>query len=284
MILIKNITVTKQTISSLLPPELGSKNSSLKTQLFEHVKIQTNNICTRKCPYCYFGQIDKNKYQNSALTSEVVYRLLDELSALNFTGRVGLFEINEPLSDSRIYDFATYASKKIPLAWHMLITNGDLLTINNLKKLITAGLDQLCISVYDIKTLNRLTSFKETVPHLFNKVEIMDLINGNFPDNRGGNIKYRDCQKINAPLSISCERIEKMICIRPTGQVVSCPGDFFEQNSMGSVYQKSLCDIWYSDQFEVFRKEIRKGNRSISPLCSKCNYPGSGGFFKNKKK
>lgn len=254
-----------------------------KTKLFEHIKIQTNNTCTRKCPYCYFGNI-KDKYQNNVLSSDVFYKMIDELASINYDGRIGLFEINEPLTDPRIFDFVGYVSKKIPKAWNMLISNGDLLNVENLEKLVVAKLDQLCISVYDQKTMDKLMQIKEVRPDLFKIVEVMNFINGNFIDNRGGNIDYKDAPNTKDYLHNPCERIHKLLYVRPNGNVVSCFSDFYEVNVLGNVYQDTLQNIWFGEKFTNFRKELDNGRRQISHLCTNCNYPGKGGFFKKYKK
>ena len=253
-------------------------------QLFSHVKIQTNESCTRKCPFCYYGQKKTSDKRGNKLPDKIVYKLLDELSNLNFKGRVGLYEINEPLTDLRIFKFIEYASRKIPKAWHMLISNGDLLTIQSLEKLFLAGLDRLYISIYDKQSLKKINQIKVKVPRLFKNVEVMNLINGPFSDNRGGNINYPDAPTPHKPIKATCERVHKILYVRPSGNVVSCYSDFYEVNIMGSVYKNSMEEIWFGDKFKKLRTNLDKGNRSFSPLCSKCNYPGKGGYFKNYEK
>lgn len=275
-----NETKTKSLITR---KNITDKTKAVKTKLFEHIKIQTNNTCTRKCSYCYFGNI-RESYQNHVLSSGVFYKMIDELASINYDGRIGLFEINEPLTDLRIFDFVAYVSQKIPKSWNMLISNGDLLNEENLEKLNAAKLDQLCISVYDQKTLDKLNQLETTRPDLFKIVEVMNFINGNFIDNRGGNIDYKDAPNTTYYIHNPCERIHKLLYVRPNGNVVSCFSDFYEVNILGNVYQNTLQEIWFGEMFAKFREELDKGDRAVSTLCTKCNYPGVGGFFKKYKK
>jgi len=274
-----NETKTK----SLITRKAISYKPSTKTKLFEHIKIQTNNTCTRKCSYCYFGNI-KGTYENNILSDKIVYKMIDELASINYNGRIGLFEINEPLTDPRIFNFVSYVSKKIPKAWNMLISNGDLLNEKNLEEFNIAKLDQLCISVYDKKTLDKLNLIKKNRPDLFEIVEVMNFINGSFIDNRGGNIDYKDAPHTKDYIHNSCERVHKLLYVRPNGNVVSCFSDFYEVNILGNVYQNTLQDIWFGKKFSEFRRELNTGNRRTSALCAKCNYPGKGGFFRKYKK
>jgi MoaA/NifB/PqqE/SkfB family radical SAM enzyme len=248
-----------------------------KNSLFKHVKIQTNNLCTRKCPWCYFGQ-KKYKQKDAWLEGELVYKMIDELKDLNFQGRLGLFEANEPLTDPRICDFIGYAREKLPNAFHMLITNGDLLDKKILNELFEAGLDKLLVSAYEYKILKKIEQIKESSPHK-EKTEIMDLINGCFYDNRGGNVEWKDAPTPETPLQADCDRVHKMLYIKPSGKAVSCISDFYEINIVGDVRNSSLFDIWFGEEFQKIRSRLDNKDRSFSSLCAKCNYPGQGWLY-----
>jgi len=271
-------------MKNLIPVSNSKKNIARKTYLFEHVKIQTNNLCTRGCPYCFYGTDKSSNRKTTSLSEKVVLKMIGELSDLKFSGRLGFYEINEPLTDPRMVNFVEVAVKKIPSAWHMLTTNGDLLTERILKKLINAGINQICVSVYDDRIKDKINSFLQNDSRVSKIIEVMNLINGPFIDNRGGNIKYKDAKETDKYQNSPCERICQIICVRPTGKVVSCFSDFYEINVMGDVYMQSLKKIWFGKSFETFRKNLNSGNRKISSLCFLCNYPGSGGFFKSYKK
>ncbi len=247
-------------------------------ELFKHIKIQTNNICTRKCLHCYYGSC--SSVSDLRMSNKLFKRIIDNLSKLNFIGRIGLFETNEPLTDSRIFDFIKYSKSKNPEAWHMIASNGDLLNIARLKKLFLSGLDDLKISAYDDKGFNKITQLKAQVPRLSPKIEIIDQRYEKILDNRGGNIEYKGVNSPNKPLNVGCDRIYNVMYIRPNGKVVSCCCDFYEVNYFGNLNLNTIEGIWFGKEFNRFRKAICTGNRKISPLCSKCNYGGKGGFFK----
>lgn len=267
---------------------IKSKNCSLNNrekvslELFEHIKIETNSVCTRHCSFCLFGLINNKVNPKLKLETNVVCRLIDELKDINFSGRIGLFEINEPLTDKRIFSFLSYATNKLPKAWHMLITNGDLLTTNVARRLFEeCGLDQLCVSLYDDKTEVKIKYILELLPHLASHIELIDS-RSQAKDNRGGNILLET--KVRPPLKASCGRVNKMLVVKSDGTVVSCFSDYFKVNNMGNVYSQSLQDIWFGQKFKELRAQLNIGNRQISSLCSQCDYPGSGGFFKVYKK
>lgn len=259
--------------------KLDYKSESF-SDLFSHIKIQTNNVCTRKCNFCYYGNKLDEKLDADVLSSEVVYKVLDELSELKFDGRLSFFEINEPLTDKRIFDFIAYAKKKIPLAWQMLITNGDLLTSDIINNLFSSGLNKLYISVYDSKSMEKISkTVGENIENNKN-IEIMDLRSEKFVDNRGGHLdNYNEADKIDKFLIAPCEKLYKIMNIRPSGNVVSCSADFYEDNILGNIYEEGVKEIWFGEKYRNFRKHLDNCERDFSSLCLKCNYKGSGGYF-----
>ena len=268
---------SKSFVAKAQVAKLWYKHDSF-SEIFEHILIQTNNICTRQCKACYYWMKDP-EYIPEKLSDEAVYNILNQLSEIDYSGRIGLFDINEPLTDQRIFSFVSYAAKKIKKAWKMIITNGDLLDRSMLKKLIDAWIDQISVSIYDDETYLKMLELKDST-NVLERIhfELMDFRNEIFTDNRGGNIdhiKYNDLY-----VSSSCERIYKIIVVKSSWNVVSCFGDFFQKNVMGSIYESKLVDIWFWDRFHELRKNLDAWKRWRYNLCRRCNYPGSWGFFK----
>ena len=54
-------------------------------------------------------------------------KIIQELSELEYSGRLGMFSNNEPFLDSRIEDLTKYAREKLPNAVIYLYTNGTVL-------------------------------------------------------------------------------------------------------------------------------------------------------------
>ena len=247
--------------------------------LFGHILIETNNICTRACSYCYFWLKNKNKthYQ---LSSEAFYNIIDQLHKIDFSWRISFFAINEPLTDSRIFDFVRYA-KKLKKSWKMLVTNWDLLTQKKLDQFIAAGLNQLAVSVYD----DRIFDLKNEliVPKWTDFIlDFNDYRNFPLDDNRWGSIssiKYNGKYWSNA-----CERIFKILVIKASWNIVPCFWDFFEKNIMWNIYNESLSQIRFGDKFKKFRSHLAHWQRKLYKICQNCNYPWWGWFFTIPKK
>lgn len=123
-------------------------------------------------------------------------------------------------------------------------------------------------------------SLKKQYPLLFKKVCFMNLIKEFFIDNRGGNIKkYKKADVLKESYKLPCEKVYKILNIKPSGKVVSCSADFYEVNILGNVFYQSVKEIWLGKDFKKFRKSLDSGDRNFSKLCKKCNYLGSGGYF-----
>ena len=244
------------------------------TKLFQHIKIQTNNRCTRRCSYCYYGHCDQP--ENIELSAELFKKIVDNLADLGFKGRIGYFETNEPLTDPRLFEFINYSKQKNPDAWHMIASNGDLLDLDKLDRLFAAGLSELKVSTYDDATFAKISNFKKSRDYL---IEIIDQRQPFLLDNRGGNISHEGAAKPQQALQAGCDRIHNVLCVRPSGKIVSCCCDFYEINCFGNVKDNRLEDIWTNVAFESFRQSIDNLDRTVSPLCNQCNYGGSGGFF-----
>jgi len=114
--------------------------------LFTAIAIQTNSRCNLRCPFCFYGQYaDYNA--DSILPTDLIVRLFEQLRDLNFTGRVALYNMNEPLTDDRILDLLRLAKTYLPGASHFFSTNGLLLNQHVLDQL-TGLVDHLRINQY----------------------------------------------------------------------------------------------------------------------------------------
>src|SRR3989339_1040105 len=61
--------------------------------LFKHIKIQTNYMCTRKCSFCHYGLERSPVKQN--INEKLFKRIINELASISYSGILSLYEINE---------------------------------------------------------------------------------------------------------------------------------------------------------------------------------------------
>lgn len=122
-------------------------------QLFDHVEIETVNRCNGNCSFC---PVSKNRDPRvyAEMSSKLFKSIINQLSDLNFSGKLALYCNNEPFLDSDIINKHKYAREKLPNARMHLFTNGTLLTLNKFID-IMKYLDELVIDNYhqDLKLI-----------------------------------------------------------------------------------------------------------------------------------
>ena len=253
---------------------LNKLNCARAGGLFRIVQIETQNSCTRSCWFCKFGQPRKDPV-DLRLSTPVFERIVSELGKLDFTGRISVYGINEPLLDDRIVDFISGLRRACRRAFLSLDTNGDLLDGTMLDRLSHAGANAVIANAYDRTAMRRLAGLADHGP----------LILQDFRDaaprveNRGGNVRlprpiFDSAQWIDR----ACLRPSTTLQIRANGDVVLCCGDMYGDVVFGNVAEQSLVNIWNSRDMRLTRRRLRKGERRDLPLCESCSHDGTASF------
>jgi radical SAM protein with 4Fe4S-binding SPASM domain len=249
----------------------------LPTRRFIQVNLETNSVCTRACHYCLFGI---RKVPVTYMSPQLFFNIIDQLVDMRFIGRISLFEINEPLTDGRIYDFTKYVSSVLPDCYHLMVTNGDLLTQERFKALMESRLDLLVINSYDAESLIKNEYyFKYSADKYPDRVWHCDRTNYNGWESRAGHIKQYKGDAIHT----FCEYPNYILYIKPDGRVLACWNDFDGENVMGNLNEDTIEKIWYGERFEKFRKFINKGDRKVSDLCNGCDHKPDVNYMKWNK-
>jgi radical SAM protein with 4Fe4S-binding SPASM domain len=58
--------------------------------------------------------------------------------------------------------------------------------------------------------------------------------------------------------------------IRHDGMMCNCCEDLHAQFGLGSVYEASLADLWFSDRHVEVTRDLLAGERERYPLCAAC--------------
>ncbi len=243
--------------------------------LFKHVLLQTNYRCTRKCSFCHYGLAESPN--NVDINEDLFYNIIDELKKLDYKGRIGLFEMNEPLTDRRFVKFLSYTRKKLPKAWIFISSNGDLLNVSKAIELFEKGLNFIYLSSYDLKALERNLQLLEELPKKYSK--LINHLNRTYQTDwtsRGGNVEKYKKKMINNP----CDMIYRVMYVKPTGKVHSCYNDFYDINIMGDLKKQSITEVWYGEKYNKLRETLDNKHRELNKLCSGCEYIGYGNLPK----
>lgn len=264
------------------------------------VEISDSGTCNRSCSFCPRSDPeypDKKDF----ITEELHNKIFTELSSLNYSGMIIYSGFNEPLLNKKAYENIASARNFLPDAKIELITNGDVLTIDRLKKLFASGLNTILISVYDGP--EDMIKFEEMCKKAqLNKKQYV-IRNRYLPpeqdfgitiNNRSGNLENSE-YKIETPkkyLNRPCYYPGYMFFIDYNGDVLMCSHDWGKKQILGNLYKESIKDIWLSEKSNIARKKLFKGQRTFSP-CNKCDVSGEligenhykqwSGIFKNNK-
>lgn len=239
------------------------------------IEIETINRCNGICPFC---PINANEPQRpyKVMTEELFKKIIDELAMWNYSGKVGLYSNNEPFLDSRIPEWQKYAKEKVPNAYWHLYTNGTLLTVELLEKMLP-NIDEILIDNYnDDGAMNppveKISEYLNQHKDVSSKVNICMRKQTEILNSRGGQAPNKKnkakCSKARCVLPF-----QQMI-IRPDGKLSLCCADALGKYTLGDVNTASLQQIWCSESYRKIRETMRNQGRKALNLCNRCDVVG----------
>ena len=229
-------------------------------KLFTSITIETTAHCNRKCTFCY-NNFDRfpRKRDLGIMEEETWIKIIDELSLLNYSGRISPHFYGEPLLDKRILQFVTYAREKCPEAYIRIHSNGDMLTETLLQGLIKCGLNTILMTNYD-------DSKKPYLERLAQQYEDYVI----YRAHTDFTLKKKDGTSYDA--ETPCLRPTSQMVINWKGNVLLCCNDYYEEYVLGNIKDASLLKIWNSKKFQKYRRILsKKGGRTKIALCKRCD-------------
>ena len=238
-----------------------------RTDFFYAVEIETITTCNRRCSYCPNSKYDRGLVENKQLMDENLFKkVIDDLSAMGFKGRLSPHFYGEPLLDKRLPSLLTYAKNKIPALHIHLFTNGDCLTVKNYEKLLQAGVSKITITQHGDEMprgVKKVFEYRNkngngNIDIVYNKSEDLNLYN------RGGlveaNPKYQRSK---------CFNPTEEVIIDYQGNVILCCNDYLGSINFGNLKNNSFAEIWRNESFSRIRRELRKGIFQLN-ICREC--------------
>ena len=268
--------------------------------LFTRIQIQTVSWCNRSCIFCPSGKFPVEKV---FMPVAVYHRIIQQLQALNYAGRISPYLMNESLLDKRLPEFIAYTRAHCPESWIAINTNGDALSETLLERLFDAGLNSLDVNAYDspaqhakhLALAARFTARREDITlrtgysnpffqgdNIPRSTKLLNCRDMSFwesrflakiatPDlqNRSGNIP--GARQVSAPLPLGCSRPSQQMYVNYRGEAVLCCNDWRFEVIMGDTAQATLAEIWMNDKYQRYRHHLQQKNRAM-PLCNTCDY------------
>jgi cyclic pyranopterin phosphate synthase len=226
-------------------------------EMLRAVEIEVNSRCNRKCGYCPVSVLpipSVPKY----MSDSVLDALLRELAAISFAGRISYHFYNEPLLRRDLEEVVRKVAARLPLAFQVLYTNGDMLTDERYETLLGAGINHFKVTSHSLRQHPVRPLQEVLVPA---DLELT---------NRGGTMTNLP-QATAETLTLTCFAPSDMVIVTVTGDVVLCYEDAERRHVMGNILESSLAEIWFSKAFVRIRQLLSQGRRSeASALCGLC--------------
>lgn len=246
------------------------------------IEISESGTCNRKCSFCPRSAkdfIDKKEF----IKSDLHEKLCAELKNYDYAGTIRYSGFVEPLLDKNIYNLIKMAKDYLPKCNIELVTNGDPLNLERLKKLFLHGLNKILISAYDGKKEAieleklcqeaKLNDNQYIVRHRY-FTESKDF--GITLSNRSGLMENAEFQikTLKSPLKKPCFIPSYTFFLDYQGDVLMCPHDWGKKLVLGNLNNENLIDIWFSRKSMNIRKMLNQSNRKFSP-CNVCDVDGT---------
>lgn len=231
--------------------------------LFELVEIETINRCNGVCSFCPVNR-SADPRPKAVMSRELFEGIIDQLAALDYSGKLALFSNNEPLLDQRIIELHKYARERLPKAVMHLYTNGILLTVPMFEELIQY-LDELVIDNYQqelrlIRPSREIKAYVESHPQLRKKVTIVLRKPHEVLSSRGGDAPNR--RQLVSYGEETCAMPFQQLIIRPDGKVSLCCNDPLGRCTLGDLTKQTILDVWYGPQYQMVRKCVAEGRKN----------------------
>lgn len=262
--------------------------------LFEAVFFELRTRCNGQCSFCA-ASVQNDQRPDQTMPFDLFRKVVEDLADLDYSGRVAFHVHSDPLMVQNLDRYVGFAREKLPQAWLQILTNGKALNDKRGNALLGAGINELTVNHYtdDLAAplpTNIVQFREEIIPRYYSSEEVAE---GYGPD--GGpavfrfNINRRRQTEVltnragTAPNKVAltgenvfgfCVYPFTQLNITVDGEVSMCCHDFFFQEAVGNVRDRSVMEIWHGAPFRRVRDELLRNDRSRNRICRRCDFFG----------
>lgn len=245
------------------------------------IEISESGTCNRTCSFCPRSAPDFEDRKEFIKTS-LFEKLCTELSEVNYKGTLRFSGFVEPLLDKNIFNLIAKTRSYLEDVNIEMVTNGDVLNLDRLNKLIDSGLNTILISVYDGKEdaekfqkLCEKAKLKENQYVIRHRYLPPEKDFGITMSNRAGMMKNAEHQiePLKKSLDLPCYYPHYTFFMDYNGDVLMCPHDWGKKIILGNMNESSFMSIWLSKKAIMIRNRLNKADRKFSP-CDICDVKG----------
>jgi len=238
------------------------------------VSIETRTICNGRCSFCA-ASVDNRTRADAAMSVEVFEKIIDDLTRVNYAGRVAFFVNNEPLLDKGLEQKVAHARRLLPRAFLQVSTNGLVLTPDRAHALFEAGLDDLTVNDYTEQQSvrdNIEATFAALTPEERRKFIVYVREQEAELFNRAGSAPNKEAAP--QPMRAFCQMPFTQINIVHDGTVSLCCQDLNVQEPVGNAFEDGVWSVWFSERYHEIRRKLLAKDRHATDLCTVCDYRG----------
>ena len=246
------------------------------------VEISESGTCNRKCSFCPRSAPDFKDIKEF-ISEDLIIKLSNELAIYKYSGIFLFSGFVEPMLDVNIYKLISIVRNNLPKARIEMVTNGDALNKERIRKLFKSGLSTSLISIYVGK--KEADAMEQLMKDSGANEDQYKVRHRYLPESEsfGITLSNRAGMMDNAEYVIpSLKEPLKKLCYYPhytffmdyTGEVLICSHDWGKKLVVGNLKSESFFDIWCNQKFSLARKNLINANRNFSP-CDKCDVKGT---------
>lgn len=289
--------------------------SDIKKTKRYNIVIETTNICNAKCIMCPHTKMQRGmSVMNDEVFNLIVEKLKkDQIDPLAFI----LNGFGEPLVDKGLFERIRVLRKEFPRSVLKFYSNLGLANEDIIEGLVNSGLDEVNISFngYDKKDYENTMKidYQKTLGNLKSlilkrnnsksrlKIRIsMTLVSNNDGDERKFIKKWSsqvDSVSINKihtynssiddvsgknkinykKLVYPCKYLWNTLVFGVSGDMFLCCLDYEGEYNFGSIKEKNVLEIFYSEAFENIRKKHLNNDIKSMKMCASCYTPYKNG-------
>lgn len=238
------------------------------------IELNITELCSRRCGFCPRFDPSVYKNQNLNMSIETIVSLAEKCEHEKYVGDITIAGFGEPMLHPNLLEIIRTIRRHG--ANHItLITNGDFLTPDSLKELVSVGLSKVVVSCYDgpesMDKFEKLFLGSEIEYHIKKLWGDFDKI-----------VKKNDFNSRTGLVPIKSNHVGKQ-CYLPfykllidwNGEVILCSNDWHrKEKGLGNINDESLKKIWFGEKLQLIRGNLKDGNR-CGNACKDCNVKGT---------
>ena len=253
--------------AATLPPLIETFDDSVHPD----ISLEITTACNYRCPFCPQSSVQR---ESGEMSMDDLNHVVEGLSRIGFEKNLVLSVNNEPFAHPQILAFCELISRRLPGATCSLISNGSLITRDQLAFLAALPVPpHLLIDDYtpDHGIIVRLKEWMKdlpggsrvTVAYLERSMtERLSNRAGHVPDASSAVEDYRN---------VVCTWPFIGVFVRFDLQAFLCCSDFRHEVIMGNLREQSVMEIWQGARYRDVRRKMLATQRADLPLCCRCD-------------